>query len=188
MADRLSWRAWLEVHHTRPVGVWLVSFKKHTGKPRVEYEEAVEEALCFGWIDSTARTLDDERAMQLFSPRRPRSPWSQSNKLRVERLVAAGLMRPAGLAKIEEARNDGSWDGYAAAESLEEPADLRAAFAAGPVQARKNWDAFSPSSRRVMLWWIHTAKRPETRAQRIAQVVSEAVHGRRANLPVNRAR
>ncbi|HET9035866.1 MAG TPA: YdeI/OmpD-associated family protein [Myxococcaceae bacterium] len=187
LTDRASWRAWLEEHHARVAGVWLVSFKKATGKPRVEYEHAVEEALCFGWIDSLERTLDEKRAMQLFTPRKPRSPWSTSNKIRVERLVAAGLMRPAGLAKIEQARHDGSWDAYAVAESLELPPDLRAAFESGPPGARSSWDAFSPSSRRAILWWVHSAKRPETRAQRIAQVVSEAARGRRANFPEDRA-
>lgn len=184
--DRAAWRAWLDVHHARTEGVWLVSFKKATGKPRVEYEDAVEEALCFGWIDSLVRKIDADRAMQLFSPRKPRSPWSKPNKLRVEKLIAAGLMRPAGLAKIEQAKRDGSWDIYAVAESLEEPPDLRAAFAAGPRGARANWDAFSPSSRRAILWWVHSAKRPETRALRIRTVVSEAAHNRRANFPVDR--
>ena len=188
LTDRASWRAWLEKHHLRDTGVWLVSFKKATGKPRVDYDDAVEEALCFGWIDSVVRTLDDERAMQLFTPRRPRSAWSQSNRIRVEKLVAAGLMRPAGLAKIEQARRDGSWDVYAVAESLELPPDLRKEFDTGPRGARSKWDAFSPSSRRAILWWVHSAKRPETRAQRIAQVVSEAAHGRRANFPEDRRR
>ncbi|HZJ55019.1 MAG TPA: bacteriocin-protection protein, partial [Myxococcaceae bacterium] len=87
VSDRAAWRIWLEENHARDAGVWLVSFKKATGKPRLEYEEAVEEALCFGWIDSTVRTLDEQRAMQLFSPRKARSPWSGSNKIRVERLV-----------------------------------------------------------------------------------------------------
>ncbi|HEY1908505.1 MAG TPA: YdeI/OmpD-associated family protein [Myxococcaceae bacterium] len=126
--------------------------------------------------------------MQLFTPRRSRSVWSQSNKARVEKLMAAGLMRPAGLARIEQARQDGSWDAYTVVESLEVPADLEAAFEAGPAAARPNWGAFSPSSRRAILWWVHTAKRPETRAQRIAQVVSEAAKNRRANFPEDRRR
>jgi uncharacterized protein YdeI (YjbR/CyaY-like superfamily) len=188
VSDRTSWRAWLEENHGRDAGVWLVTFKKATGKPRVEYDDAVEEALCFGWIDSLVRTLDGERTMQLYTPRKPRSPWSQSNKLRVERLVDAGLMRPAGLAKVEEAKRDASWDAYAVAESLEEPADLRAAFAAGPGRAKANWDAFSPSSRRAILWWLHSAKRPETRAQRVATIVRDAAQNRRANFPEDRAK
>jgi uncharacterized protein YdeI (YjbR/CyaY-like superfamily) len=186
LSDRASWRAWLEGNHGRVAGVWLVSFKKATGKPRLEYEHAVEEALCFGWIDSLVRTLDEERAMQLFTPRKPRSQWSKPNKIRVERLVAAGLMHPAGLAKIEQARRDGSWDAYAVAESLELPPDLCRAFESGPPGSRSSWDAFSPSSRRAILWWVHSAKRPETRARRVAQVVSEAARGRRANFPEDR--
>jgi len=186
VSDRATWRAWLETHHPRPEGVWLVSFKKATGRPRVEYDAAVEEALCFGWIDSVERTIDAERGMQLFTPRKPRSSWSQSNKIRVEKLIASGLMRPAGLEKIEQARRDGSWDAYAVAESLHEPADLQAAFAAARPVAKANWDAFSPSSRRAILWWVHTAKRPETRARRIASVVSEAARNRRANFPEDR--
>jgi uncharacterized protein YdeI (YjbR/CyaY-like superfamily) len=188
LTDRASWRAWLEKHHLRDSGVWLVSFKKATGKPRVEYDDAVEEALCFGWIDSVVHSLDDERTMQLFTPRKPRSPWSQSNKLRVERLLGAGLMRAAGLAKIEEAKRGGAWDAYAVVESLELPGDLRAAFDVAPPGARSKWDSFSPSSRRAILWWVHTAKRAETRARRVAQVVTEAAHGRRANFPEDHRR
>ena len=124
--------------------------------------------------------------MQLFTPRKPRSQWSKPNKIRVERLVAAGLMHPAGLAKIEQARRDGSWDAYAVAESLELPPDLCRAFESGPPGSRSSWDAFSPSSRRAILWWVHSAKRPETRARRVAQVVSEAARGRRANFPEDR--
>src|SRR5262249_30046781 len=154
LSDRAAWRSWLETHHSSDTGVWLVSFKKATGKPRVEYDHAVEEALCFGWIDSTERSIDAKRVMQLFTPRKPRSPWSQSNKVRVEKLLATGLMKPAGLQKIEQARLDGSWDAYAAAESLEEPTDLKAAFAAARPAAKSNWDAFSPSSRRSILWWV----------------------------------
>ncbi|HET6981919.1 MAG TPA: YdeI/OmpD-associated family protein [Myxococcaceae bacterium] len=186
MTDRATWREWLEKNHTRDVGVWLISFKKATGKPRVGYDESVEEALCFGWIDSTERSVDEDRLMQLFTPRRARSVWSQSNKSRVERLIAAGRMRPAGLVKIEQARQDGSWDAYTVVESLEVPPDLEVAFKTGPAGARSNWDAFSPSSRRVILWWVHSAKRPETRARRVAAVVSEAARNRRANFPEDR--
>jgi len=188
LSDRAAWRSWLEAHHSRDAGIWLVSFKKVTGKPRVAYDDAVEEALCFGWIDSVERSIDAERLMQLFTPRKPRSPWSQSNKVRVEKLLVSGLMRPAGLQKIEQARLDGSWDAYAVAESLEEPTDLKAAFATARPAAKSNWDAFSPSSRRSILWWVHSAKRPETRAARIAAVVSEAAQNRRANFPEDRRR
>jgi len=106
---RADWRAWLAANHASARGVWLVSWKRATGKPSVGYDAAVEEALCFGWIDSLAKTVDDERSRQLFTPRRPRSRWSQSNRDRVERLAAAGLMEPAGLAAVERARESGSW-------------------------------------------------------------------------------
>jgi uncharacterized protein YdeI (YjbR/CyaY-like superfamily) len=101
---RAVWRRWLQAHHTQTEAVWLITFKKATGKPRVEYAEAVEEALCFGWIDSTARVLDEARSMQRFSPRRPGSGWSRINRGRVEQLIAAGQMAPAGLAKVEAAK------------------------------------------------------------------------------------
>ena len=106
---RSEWRRWLAANHASSPGAWLVSWKRSTGKPTVGYDAAVEEALCFGWIDSLAKTVDDERSRQLFTPRRPRSRWSQSNRDRVERLAAAGLMEPAGLAAVERARESGSW-------------------------------------------------------------------------------
>jgi uncharacterized protein YdeI (YjbR/CyaY-like superfamily) len=122
---RAEWRDWLAQSYTRTEGVWLISFKKSSGKPRVTYEEAVEEALCFGWIDSTQHTLDDERAMLWFAPRKPRTGWSKLNKQRIERLTASGLMAPAGLAKVEIARQDGSWNALDAVDALEIPPDLR---------------------------------------------------------------
>jgi uncharacterized protein YdeI (YjbR/CyaY-like superfamily) len=106
---RAEWRRWLAANHTGAPGVWLVSWKKPTGKPAVGYDAAVEEALCFGWIDSTQRRIDDERSRLLFTPRRPRSNWSPSNVERVERLLAAGLMQPAGLAAVEDAKARGAW-------------------------------------------------------------------------------
>jgi uncharacterized protein YdeI (YjbR/CyaY-like superfamily) len=106
---RAEWRAWLAANHANAPGVWLVSWKRATGKPAVGYDTAVEEALCFGWIDSLAKTVDDERSRQLFTPRRPASRWSQSNRDRVERLLAAGLIEPAGLAAVERAKERGTW-------------------------------------------------------------------------------
>jgi uncharacterized protein YdeI (YjbR/CyaY-like superfamily) len=106
---RAEWRRWLAANHAASSGVWLVSWKRASGKPAVGYDAAVEEALCFGWIDSLAKTVDDERSRQLFTPRKPRSSWSRSNVARVERLVAAGLMEPAGLAAVEDAKARGAW-------------------------------------------------------------------------------
>ncbi len=178
-SDRGQWRAWLEANHATARGVWLVSFRRATGRPRVEYEEAVEEALCFGWVDSLARGLDDERSRLLFTPRRPRSGWARTNKERINRLEAAGLLAPAGRAVVEAARADGSWSALDDVENLVEPPDLRAALDADPA-ARAHWDGFPPSARRNILAWIQGAKRPETRAKRIAQTARLAAQGVRA--------
>ena len=134
--SRQEWRAWLIDNHIRTEGVWLVMYKKATGKPRVDYEEAVEEALCVGWIDSKGNRLDDERTLLWFAPRQPGSGWSKPNKDRIERLMAAGLMLPAGLAKIEAAQQDGSWTVLDSVERLEVPPDLQAAFDAHPPAAQ----------------------------------------------------
>jgi uncharacterized protein YdeI (YjbR/CyaY-like superfamily) len=177
--SRAEWRQWLAEHHTRPQGVWLISYKKATGKPTVTYDEAVEEALCFGWIDSKGNKLDDERTMLWFAPRRPGTGWSRPNKERIERLIAAGLMMPAGLAKIERAKADGSWSALDAVEALEVPPDLAAALAANPA-AEEHFTAFPRSAKRAILFWIQSAKRAETRANRIAETVRLAAENIRA--------
>jgi uncharacterized protein YdeI (YjbR/CyaY-like superfamily) len=177
---RPEWRRWLAANHAGSPGVWLVSWKTATGKPAVGYAESVEEALCFGWIDSLNRTIDDERTQQLFTPRRPGSRWSRSNKERVERLLADGLIEPAGLAAIEAAKASGAWTALDDVENLVVPDDLAASFAAHPGAA-EHWEAFPPSVRRAILVWILDAKRPETRARRVAETASEAAAGRRAN-------
>jgi uncharacterized protein YdeI (YjbR/CyaY-like superfamily) len=178
--SRAAWRDWLEQHHERAAGVWLVSYKQGTGKPYVSYDEAVEEALCFGWVDSKPGKLDDERAMRYFAPRKARSGWSRLNKARVERLQAAGLMAPAGLARVEAARRDGSWNALDEVEELVVPADLGAALDAYPA-ARGHFAAFPRSVQRSILEWIGAAKTPATRAKRIAETASLAEENRRAN-------
>lgn len=178
--SRAEWRAWLERHQTRPDGVWLVTFKKATGEPRVEYDEAVEEALCFGWVDSKPGRLDDRRSLLWFAPRKAGSGWSRPNKERVERLTAEGRMAPAGLAVVEAARADGSWNALDAVEALEVPDDLAAALAANGDAAR-TFDAFPRSAKRGILEWIVTAKRPETREKRVAETARLAAENVRAN-------
>ncbi len=178
--ERGQWRAWLEVNHASAAGVWLISYEKASGQPRVPYAEAVEEALCFGWIDSRQNTLDAERAMQLFTPRKPKSPWSRLNKERVARLIRDGCMAPAGLAAVEAARRDGSWDAYDAVEALTIPDDLARALAAN-AEAETHFTAFSTSSKKTILWWIASAKRSETRARRVAETVELAAQNRKAN-------
>ena len=176
--DRAGWRAWLIANHAMSGGVHLVSWRRQTGKTSVPYEEAVEEALCVGWIDSVAGRLDDERSLQWFSPRRAQSGWARTNKARVERLIAAGLMLQAGLAAIEEAKRNGSWTKLDDIENLVVPDDLAAALDGRPP-ARANWDAFSRSPRRAILVWLTDAKRPETRAKRIAEVAEHAARNER---------
>jgi len=177
---RAAWRAWLEKNHARAEGVWLISYKKATGKPRLQYDEAVEEALCFGWIDSKPGKLDDERTMLWFAPRKPRSGWSKPNKERVERMIAAGRMTEAGLAKIEAAKVDGSWALLDAVEALEIPPDLQAAFAEY-TNAAEHFGAFPRSVKRGILEWIATAKRPQTRAKRVQETARLAAQNVRAN-------
>jgi uncharacterized protein YdeI (YjbR/CyaY-like superfamily) len=177
---RAAWRSWLAAHHATQRGVWLASWKRATGRPAVPYEEAVEEALCFGWIDSTVNTLDGGRALQLMTPRRPRSGWTRLNRERVARLEADGLMTDAGRRAVETAQANGWWALMDSVEDLVEPDDLTAALDQTPA-ARTSWDGFPPSARKQMLWSIVTAAKPETRARRIAAIVAAAAEGRRAS-------
>ena len=175
--SRAEWRAWLAEQHTESDGVWLVTFKKGRG-PYVAYGELVEEALCFGWIDSKALGVDADRTSLLMSPRRPQSGWSRPNKERLERLTAAGLMAPAGRAAVALAKDNGSWTALDDIENLVEPPDLAAALDASP-QARRNWEAFPPSARKLRLLALASAKRPQTRAKRIADTVAKAAANER---------
>jgi uncharacterized protein YdeI (YjbR/CyaY-like superfamily) len=177
---RAEWRAWLEQNHTRTQGVWLISYKKGTGKPRFQYDEAVEEALCFGWIDSKPNKLDEERSLLWFAPRKRGTGWSKQNKERVERLIEQGLMMPAGLAKVEAAKEDGSWNALDAIEALEIPPDLEEALTAYS-EAKQNFEAFPRSAKRGILEWIVSAKKPETRAKRVAETAQLAAQNLRAN-------
>ena len=179
-ATRAAWRRWLERHHTRDKGVWFVYFKKSSGKQRFTYDDLVEEALCFGWIDGQARTLDAERAMLWLSPRKPKSVWSAPNKVRVARVIAAGLMHPAGQAKVDAAQANGHWTALDSTDRLEVPDDLAAALAATP-QARAHFDAFPATAKKGVLEWVRQAKRPETRARRIADAARMAAANERMN-------
>jgi uncharacterized protein YdeI (YjbR/CyaY-like superfamily) len=180
--DRAGWRDWLIAHHATTSGVYLVSWRRGAGQGSVPYEDAVEEALCVGWVDSTGRNLDGKRSIQWFSRRRPRSVWARSNKERVARLTAAGQMLPAGLAVIEEAKRSGMWTLLDDVEDLIVPDDLATALAARPP-ARARWDAFPPSARRAMLQWVVEARRPETRAKRIIEIAGKAARNERAYPP-----
>ncbi len=180
VVSRIEWRAWLEKNHLRNKGIWLVTYKKHWGEKHVPYEDVVEEALCFGWVDSLGRKLDDERSMLWMAPRRPGSKWSKPNKLRIAKLTAAGSMAPAGLAKVDAAKRNGAWNALDAVEALEIPPDLAEALDGYPA-ARGNFDAFPRSVRRGTLEWIASAKKTETRARRVEETARLAEENIRAN-------
>ncbi len=177
--DRATWRAWLEANHATVRGAWLVTWLPRSRQVGLDYESAVEEALCFGWVDSTGGRIDDERGKLYFAPRKTRSPWAATNKARVERLIRDGRMAPAGLAAIERAKANGSWEVYDSVERLEVPRDLATALEALPG-ATANFSAFPPSARKMQLAWVALAQRPETRAARIATVAEAAARNERA--------
>ena len=178
--SRSEWRTWLERNHQRESGVWLIRFKKSVDKPRVEYHEAVEEALCFGWIDSKPNKLDDERSMLWFAPRKAKTGWSRINKRRVEKMISENLMTSRGFEKISAAKEDGSWNLLDAIERLDIPPDLEEAFLKFK-KARENFNAFPPSVKRGILEWLLNAKKPETRAKRIEETARLAQENIRAN-------
>jgi uncharacterized protein YdeI (YjbR/CyaY-like superfamily) len=175
--DLKDWRRWLKRHHASSPGVWLIFYQKGSDVQGVDYVEAVEEALCWGWIDSLRQKIDDTRYRQTFCPRKPKSIWSAVNKTRIERLIAVGRMQPAGLAKIEAAKADGSWATYDAVENHEIPADLQAAFDARPALALAYRD-LSPSKRKMILSWLATAKREATRQERIRRMRDSLIAGK----------
>jgi uncharacterized protein YdeI (YjbR/CyaY-like superfamily) len=171
---RAELRAWLEQHAATSPGVRLAIGKKGNAVTTLSYEDAVEEGVAFGWIDSTAGRLDADRFTVLFTPRKPGSMWAKSNKDRVERLTAAGLMAPRGMAAVSAAKADGSWDLLSAIDDLVVPPDLATGLAAEP-DAAAAFEARSASERRMALYWIASAKRAETPARRVSGVVSAIV-------------
>ena len=179
-ASRALWRAWLEEHHLTEQGIWLIIYKKDSGTPSVYYPEAVDEALCFGWIDSKPNKRDEESYYQYFSKRNPKSNWSGVNKAKVERLLAENLMHPSGLEMMEEAKRLGTWTALDEITQGIEPSDLRRALDETDL-ARAYWDAFPFSTRRGILEWIFNAKTPATRLKRIEETVGLAAQNIRAN-------
>ncbi len=168
---RDNWRRWLEFNHDKSQGIWLVYYKKNTKIPSIAYAEAVEEALCFGWIDSKVQTIDELRYRQIFTPRNPKSVWSETNKKRVEMMIGAGQMTRAGLEKIEAAKKNGQWENaYGKRDSVVMADDLKTALVQNP-QAWENFGNFSTSSQSTYIRWISSAKRAETRENRISRVV-----------------
>ncbi len=181
-ASATEWRAWLADNHDTEREAWLVICKKHASRSGLTYIEALEEALCFGWIDGILQRLDDEKHLIRFSPRRKNSIWSEQNKKRVRRLMRAGRMTEFGLAKIKEAKANGQWDKAAQREDITlVPAELAAALAQNE-QARRNFDMLAPSYRKQFLYWIGAAKRNETRAKRVAEAIGLLEHNRRLGM------
>lgn len=177
LPSREAWRGWLAENHARADGIWLAIGKKGTEVTSLRYDDVVEEALAFGWIDSTVRKLDADRFIQLLTPRRPGSIWSALNKRRVAQVEESGLMTDAGRAAIERAKADGSWDLATDAEALVMPDDLKEALAARPG-ARAGYDAYAKSLKQQVLYWVTSARRADTRARRIAETVTAAAAGR----------
>jgi len=178
--DRREWRQWLEKNHRTEKNVWVVIPHAGSSAAGVRYEDAAEEAICFGWIDSLPRKRDDSTQLLLFSRRHPGSSWSKKNRDRAERMIAAGLMTEAGMESIREAKESGTWLALEGVQKNEIPADLAGALEKNPA-ALKNFTAFPPSSKRIILEWIQNAKRQETRQKRIQETVRLAAANIRAN-------
>ncbi|MEA5517543.1 YdeI/OmpD-associated family protein [Limnoraphis robusta] len=181
-SDRQVWREWLEKNHCTSEGVWLVYYKVKSSKPSIRYSEAVKEALCFGWIDSKVKSIDSERYMQIFTPRKPKSVWSKLNKQYIEEIIEQGLMTQAGLEKINAAKQDGSWTKLDQIEALMIPLDLKQALETNET-ANQNFQALSNTSKKNILFWIDSAKRAETRLKRIEKTVNSAVQNKNPLIP-----
>jgi uncharacterized protein YdeI (YjbR/CyaY-like superfamily) len=171
-ATAADWEAWLEANHAVSDGLWVKIAKKRTGIDSVRYPEVLDTALCFGWIDALRRPLDESWFLQRFTPRRARSRWSRINREKVERLTAAGRMRPAGLAEVERARADGRWEAaYAGQKTITVPEDLQRELDARP-EAKAFFAGLSSQNRYAILYRLQDAKKPETRERRLAQFVA----------------
>jgi uncharacterized protein YdeI (YjbR/CyaY-like superfamily) len=177
--DQAAFEAWLEAEHATAPGLYVKLAKKNAGVPSVTYDELVESCLCFGWIDGRMNRLDDRFVLQRITPRRARSVWSQKNVDRVEALIETGRMRPAGHAAVDAARADGRWErAYAGAKDITVPDDLAAALDAEPA-LRAEFESLDGANRYAVLWRVHTAATPATRAKRIAAAVEMLREGRR---------
>ena len=180
VTNRNDWRAWLRKNHDSQKEVWLVYYKKHTGKPRIPYDDAVEEALCYGWIDSTVKRVDDEKYAQKFTPRNEKSNWSELNKKRAGKMIKSGRMTQAGLAKFKQAGKQET-QGTSLKKRLAIPPDLKKALSANK-KALENFNNFAPSYRRLYIGWITAAKRKETREKRIKQTVKWSAENKKPGM------
>ena len=179
VTSRSALRSWLATHYQQSESIWLVTYKKQTGSQYLTYDDIVEEALCFGWIDSLPRRLDEARTMLLLSPRKPKSVWSKLNKERVAKLIEQKMMRPPGLEKVKRAKADESWTFLDDVEALIVPEDLVEALSENSM-AKETFEGFSDSSKKGILQWLKMAKRQETRQRRLEKIVSKAAVGEKA--------
>ena len=175
--NRSEWRQWLSSHHQKENAVWLIFYKKSAPQYNLSWSDAVDEALCFGWIDSTKRPMDDDRYKQYFTQRKAKSNWSKINKDKVKELIASGLMEQAGMDSITIAKQNGSWTFLDAVEALEVPKDLKAAFDQHEI-AQNFYNELSNSLKKGVLYWVISAKRQATREKRIQDIVDSALEGR----------
>ncbi|MCK4663121.1 MAG: YdeI/OmpD-associated family protein [Bacteroidales bacterium] len=173
--NRNEWRKWLENNHLSEDEIWLIYFKKHTGQPTIPYNDAVEEALCFGWIDSTVKKIDSEKYKQRYTPRKKNSVWSKINKERAIKMINSGLMVKEGLNKIEEAKKNGKWEeAYSSKKELDIPCDMKEALMEDK-KAWANFNNFANSYKNMYIGWVTAAKREETRKKRINEVVNRSI-------------
>ena len=180
--NRKEWRDWLRRNHSKNNGIWLVFYKKHTGKASLEYDDAVEEALCFGWIDSIIKKIDEERYVRKLTPRKPGSKWSELNKKRVKYLEKQGLMTKAGIARVNEARKSGLWNKPDIQQiPLKIPVELKTALDKNK-KARKFFDRLAPSYKKQFIGWIAFAKRPETRDRRVEESIDLLERGEKLGM------
>jgi uncharacterized protein YdeI (YjbR/CyaY-like superfamily) len=180
-ANRDKWRAWLKRNHCSKEAVWLVCYKKKSGVPTISWSEAVDEALCFGWIDSKRIAVDDDKFIQFFTKRKPNGTWSKVNKEKINQLIASGLMTKAGYESIEKAKQNGSWITLDKVEELKIPVDLAAAFKTKPG-SKKFFLGLSKSVKKASLQWLVLAKRPETRQKRIIKIAAFAAQKKKPEL------
>jgi uncharacterized protein YdeI (YjbR/CyaY-like superfamily) len=178
--SKVAFRNWLIENHITEANLWLIIYKKDSGTPSITYDQAVDEALCFGWIDSTINKRDDESFYQYFAKRKPKSSWSRVNKLKVEKLISEGLMTESGLKLIELAKQTGTWTALDDVENLINPPDLQEALDENSL-AKEYFELFPRSVKRAILEWLMNAKQPETRLKRITEIIEKAERNERAN-------
>lgn len=180
--DRKEWRDWLSKNHNKETDVWLVYYKKETGRPTIKYGDSVEEALCFGWIDSIIKKIDEEKYVRKFTPRKPDSYWSEPNKQRVEKMIRIGRMTPFGLSKIEAAKKSGLWDKNARPQLLFEMLPEFEEALKKNSRAKEIFEKLSSSHKKQYLGWIEVAKRPETKEKRIKEAITLLEKGEKLGL------